>query len=388
MSSALESLAATGRPAILIGTDKTVLDGLANAFNPDKKGIPITFFTESVEVASKSSELNGALVIIIDLGAAKRESLVALQGMMNRISLETPVIVLVDTFDDALARWLLQIKVADFLRKPADPKEVVKACVRALRSSSDLPDAQSQIIAFIPAAGGVGATSLSIEAAMILLRHGGSEPDSACLVDLDFDSGACADYLDLEPRLTLAEMGKEGERLDSQLLEVMTSRHATGLTLFAARGDPTMRHNPDPIVVARLLDLISTRFDHVIIDMPRWWEPWTDDVLRGANRVLVITDATVPGLRLGRRMATGIHKKMPEISPRVVVNRFEQTMFGAGLRKTDIEKVLEGRLSGVVSNNYRLVREAIDRGCPLETIKQGNPVTLDLKKILINTEGA
>jgi pilus assembly protein CpaE len=385
MSSALESLAATGRPAIFIGTDKAVLDGLASAFNPDRKSLATILFREGIEEACKRPELAGALVIVVDLGGAKRESLVALQGMMGRLSQETPVIVLVDTFDDALARWLMQIKVADFLRKPADPKEVVRACIRALRSSSDLPDAQSQIIALIPAAGGVGATSLSIEASMILLRHAGLEPDSACLVDLDFDSGACADYLDLEPRLTLAEMGKEGERLDSQLLEVMTSRHATGLTLFAARGDPTMRQNPDPIVVARLLDLISTRYDHVIIDMPRWWEPWTDDVLRGANRILVITDATVPGLRLGRRMASAIHKKNSETSPRVIVNRFEQTMFGAGLRKNDIEKVLEGRLAGVVSNNYRLVREAIDRGCPLEAIKPGNPVTLDLKKILISS---
>ena len=56
------------------------------------------------------------------------------------------------------------------------------------------------------AAGGVGATTLAIEAAMQLSRDA-KDPDSTCLVDLDFQTSACADYLDLEPRLDLDEIG-------------------------------------------------------------------------------------------------------------------------------------------------------------------------------------
>ena len=49
-------------------------------------------------------------------------------------------------------------------------------------------------------------TTLAIETAMLLLKAAPKDPNSTCLVDLDFQHGACADYLDLEPRLDLDEI--------------------------------------------------------------------------------------------------------------------------------------------------------------------------------------
>jgi pilus assembly protein CpaE len=36
-----------------------------------------------------------------------------------------------------------------------------------------------------------------------------------------------------------------------------------------------------------------------------------------------------------------------------------------------------------VPNNFRIVREAIDRGIPLEEVKPGNNVVLALKKLIL-----
>jgi pilus assembly protein CpaE len=36
-----------------------------------------------------------------------------------------------------------------------------------------------------------------------------------------------------------------------------------------------------------------------------------------------------------------------------------------------------------VPNDYALVREAIDRGVPLEDVKKGNKITLQLKKFVL-----
>jgi pilus assembly protein CpaE len=76
------------------------------------------------------------------------------------------------------------------------------------------------------------------------------------------------------------------------------------------------------------------------------------------------------------RLGEGCH-------PKVIVNRFEQRMFAPGLRITDIEKALGGAFGGVIPNNYRVVREAIDRGVPLEEVKPGNNVTSHLRKIVM-----
>jgi pilus assembly protein CpaE len=164
----------------------------------------------------------------------------------------------------------------------------------------------------------------------------------------------------------------------------MLARHASGLAVLSARGHPAGRRDLGADVVVRLLDLVSNRFDNVVIDLPRAWDPWTDQTLMGSTRVFVVTDMTVPGLRLGRRMALAVGERLPEVKPKVIVNRFEQQLlFGTGLRRADVERAMEGLLAGTVSNNYKLVREAIDRGVPLEQIKPNSNVSADLKKIVL-----
>jgi pilus assembly protein CpaE len=136
-------------------------------------------------------------------------------------------------------------------------------------------------------------------------------------------------------------------------------------------------------MVTRLLDLVSSNFENVVIDMPRTWFPWTDSVLFGSNRLLIVTEMTVPGLRHAKQLVAAIGERLkggPQ--PQVIVNRFEQHMFGPGLRRADIEAALGDSFAGVIPNNYRLVREAIDRGIPLDEVKSGNSVTQALKKVL------
>ncbi len=337
----------------------------------------------SISAGAAGIDFGRVKVIVADIDAGNRDHLVALQHFMMQVAGRAPVLVITPSFDDAVARWFLQIKVADFLRKPVEPVELLRSCVKAIQSAAPAEARQaSHITTLMPSAGGVGVTTLAIESALQLMRlNGGS---SACLVDLDFHYGCCADYLDLEPRLDLDEIGAQHERLDSQLLEVMLAKHSTGLHVLAAPSRPAQISNVNTALVARILDLASSRFQHVIIDMPKHWRPWTDIVLMGSDRVFVVTDMTVPGIRSARRVAGVINERLSDqVRAEVIVNRYEQNLiFGSGLRRADIDKALESMLAGTVSNNYRVVREAIDRGVPLEAVKSSNSVSADLKKFI------
>src|SRR6185295_20020338 len=99
--------------------------------------------------------------------------------------------------------------------------------------------------------------------AMMLLTSGPRGRASTCLVDLDFQHGACADYLDIEPRLDLKEIEPRPERLDQQLLEIMLAQHPSGLAVVAAPNRPAEMRTFDPDMVTRLLDLVSAHFDYV-----------------------------------------------------------------------------------------------------------------------------
>ena len=117
---------------------------------------------------------------------------------------------------------------------------------------------------------------------------------------------------------------------------------------------------------------MSSHFDYVVIDMPRTWFSWTDSVLLGSNRLFIVSEITVPSLRHAKQLVAAIRERLGDgPQPQVIVNRFEQRMFDPGVKKTDIEQALGDDLLGTVPNNYRLVREAIDRGVPLDEVKAG-----------------
>jgi pilus assembly protein CpaE len=329
-------------------------------------------------------EAENATMLVIDLDAAQDAEMQALQDLIARIGNWPPVLVITQALDEMVARSLLQMRVADFLVKPVSAVDLLRACTRVATSPANSEAAEAQIYTFLPAVGGAGVTTLAVQSAMLLLNSGQRGPASTCLVDLDFQHGACADYLDLEPRLNLSEIEPRPERLDRQLLEVMLSHHASGLALIAAPNRPAEMRSFDPDMVTRLLDLVSSNFEYVVFDMPRTWFPWTDSVLLGSNRLFIVSEMTVPGLRHAKQLVEAIRERMGEgPRPQVIINRFEQRMFATGLRRADIEQALGDDFAAVVPNHYSLVREAIDRGVPLDEVKPGNKISAQLKKLIV-----
>jgi pilus assembly protein CpaE len=326
-------------------------------------------------------------VIVVDLDPAQEPELAALTRMMGRLNGWPPVVVITPNFDRETARQLLQMRVADFLVKPVQPVELVRTCARVVQTpgpAAAVEQTEAQIFTYLPAVGGAGVTTLAIQTALLLLATGpGKIRPATCLVDLNFQHGACADYLDLEPRLELKEIEHRPERLDRQLLEVMTAYHGSGLAVIAAPNRPAEMRSFDPDMVTRLLDLVSSHFNYVVIDMPRTWFSWTDSVLLGSNRLFIVSEMTVPGLKHAKQLVAAISERLGETTrPQVIINRFEQRLFGSGLRKSDVEQAIGKDFVAAIPNNYALVREAIDRGVPLDEVKAGNKITAELKKLI------
>jgi pilus assembly protein CpaE len=364
---------------VLISSDQSFVEAVQGVFSSNGR-LKIRL---AASVTDETIDFNAARIVIADLDARNRDDLVALQKMMTRIGGQAPVVVVTEAFDEAVARWLLQIRVADFLLKPVDPVELAGSCVKAMQGEAVARTGkEAQILTFLPAAGGVGVTTLAIQTALTMLAN--KAKVSACLIDLDFQNGSCAFHLDVESRLDLDAIGPDSSRLDAQLFEVMLAPHPSGMMVLASPNRPAENRMPDPSVVMKLLDLAAARFDYVVIDLPRTWFAWSDAVVCGSNKVFVVTETTVPGLKLASNLAEGIRAKFgAEVKPRVIVNRFEQKMFGPGLKRSDLEAALKDLFAGTVSNNYRLVREAIDRGIPLDAVQSGSNVAIDLRKVIV-----
>jgi pilus assembly protein CpaE len=381
-----------GRPTnanqtrVVVLTADEEFDRTARATFGASRAIDLDIVSGTLAEQGDTLALEGATVVVADFDAARTEEMAALARLMARVGAWPPVIAVTQDFDESLARTLLQMRIADFLVKPVAPVDLVRACARVAQGKpgAEKPT-EAQIYTFLPAVGGAGGTTLAVQTAMVLLHSEGPRAKpSTCLVDLDFQHGAVADYLDLEPRLNLAEIEPRPDRLDRQLLEIMLSYHASGLAVVAAPNQPAEMRSFDPDVVTRLLDLVSSHFDYVVFDMPRTWFSWTDSVLLGSNKLFIVSETTVPGLRHSKQLVAAIKERLTDgPNPEVIVNRFQQRMFSAGLRRADLKQVLGDAFSAAIPNDYALVREAIDRGVPLDEVKPGNKITAEIKRLVL-----
>jgi pilus assembly protein CpaE len=378
----------SNRSRVVVLTADEAFERSARATFGASSAIDLTIVSGRAAEQGDTLDVDGATVVVVDLDAGRDDEMQALARLMARVRDWPPVIAVTQSFDENVARTLMQMRIADFLVKPVAPVDLVRACARVSKGpNGGAQPTEAKIYTFLSAVGGAGVTTLAVQTALLLLNSGGPRvKPSTCLVDLDFQHGAVADYLDLEPRLNLAEIEPRPDRLDRQLLEVMLSYHASGLAVVAAPNRPAEMRSFDPDVVTRLLDLVSTNFEYVVFDMPRTWFSWTDSVLLGSNKLFIVSETTVPALRHAKQLVAAIKERLGDgPKPRVIVNRFRQRMFSAGLRHSDFEQTLGDAFAGAIPNDYNLVREAIDRGVPLDEVKPGNKITAQIRKLVQDT---
>jgi pilus assembly protein CpaE len=370
---------------VLISTDKAFVQETKAAFSSSDLIELITVDKNVVELRGEIQESN-CDAAIIDMDAAKLEEIEALQRITRRLEGKAPILVVTQEFNAAAVRILVQLQVADFLVRPVKTADLVRSCIRVLQGPGREENSESQIYTFMPAAGGVGTTTLTLQTAF-QLHNSATRGVSTCVVDLNFQQGACAEYLDLEPRFDITEIENQPERLDRQLLDVMLSKHSSGLCVLAAPTHPSEMRSFNADVVVRMLDLVSAYFDNVVIDMPRTWFPWTETVLLGSNKLYIVSEMTVPCLRHTQRLIQAVYETVgKEVKPNVIVNRYEQKMFESGIKQADVQEILGDHFVNGISNNYRLVREAVDRGVPLHEIDANANVVNDLKRIILPEE--
>jgi pilus assembly protein CpaE len=348
-------------------------------FVSQREGVSLRLLA-SEKVAS-GFDAAGLSVFVYDLNASTEPHMREFERFMAQRPAHLPVIVLSPAVDDELLRWLLRLRVADWIKTPLSPGELIAACGRVITQTGSARQ-EVKCITFTGARGGVGTTSIAVHAALLSAR-GKPASNSTCLVDLDLTAGACAEYLDLQPTWALDEILADPSRLDNHMLEIMTAAHPQGIGVLSARRRFGEGFAFAPEVITRTLDLASQRFQTLVVDLPRHAESWSDGVILGSSDVFVVTDFSVPGLKTARRMVNDIQNQYGgEVTPKVIVNRFSRSLFGTGLSASEVKELLGESLAGYVSAEDRLLREAIDRGIPTTDIKARNAFVSDIAKIV------
>ena len=325
-------------------------------------------------------------VVIFDLDSSRQEHTLALQQLNLIKPTHVPLIVVSSTIDDDLVRSFLQLRVADWLKTPATAREAEICVMRVLRRGEQV-QSKARCLTFVGAKGGVGTTTLAINAAVLLQRQYG-QGEGACVVDLDFENAFCADFLDLPANWLISEMQENPSRMDERMLSSMMSAHRSGIQVLSGKSLLNQSDALDEEVVLRPLEVAFQKYAALVVDVPRSGLRWLENVAPGTTDLFIVTDFTVPGLKAARAMLDNMKRRaLSSVEPRVIINKYRHSLFGSNLTLAEARELLGSNLAGSIPDEPKLVQEAINRGVPITEIKSRNPIMSGLKEIFGNQLG-
>lgn len=326
-------------------------------------------------------DLIGAAAAVVQVDADNAASVKRFEKLARQSA--TPLIAAAYEPPLALVRSLVRAGAHDVVPLPLsiDELETSLAPVRDQLESRQAQAAalsHAKIVSIVKSVGGVGATSLTTQFAIRFAASERARGRDVCLIDLDVQFGDVAFQLGLQPRLSLVELLEAGSRLDGELLRATATQHASGLNVIAAPTDMMPLESLSSDHVMEIIELAGREFGTVIVDLPTNWSNWSLSLLARSDLVLLITELSVAGLNRAKRQLNLIQSQdLGGLDVRVVVNRFEKHLLRT-IRAADVRDALGRDISYTVSNDFRLMRAAIDRGVPIDEIKRKSALAKDL----------
>lgn len=324
-------------------------------------------------------------VLLLDVDPSSSEDVAALSSIVSERFPETPVVATTANASLQDVRQLMRLGVVDVVPQPVMPNDLGTAIEYAARSRSkgggDDSD-RGKIVSVLKAGGGVGATTLAVQAGYLMAQRFKGEGHKACLLDLDLQFGNASLYMDIDNRVGLIDLVESPERLDSSLLTSVMGHHETGLDVLAAPRDVMPQDIVTSGAVDSCLKVAAELYRYVLVDLPAVWCDWSMRALQKSDTILLVTQLTVPHVRQARRQLDHLSAHgLGDIPVKVVVNRFEKG-WGKGVSAKEAAKAMGRGIDYFVMSDFKLVSEAINRGVPISKIARRSKVEKSIGELV------
>lgn len=359
----------------------------------------------------RQPEAEGLEFVAIALDAADEGDL-PLVGELIRIAKERGirVILIAEELGPAVLHRLLKLGADDFVPYPL-PEGALHEAVARLRGAAAGPgpltgagaapaaaeaeeppaapriamrgDRHGAVLPVHKLCGGAGATTFATNLAWELATAPGAEGKRVCLIDLDFQFGSVATYLDLQRREAIDELLTNASVLDAEALRLALQSFQEKLFVFTAPADMLPLEIVSPGDVGRLIDTARGCFDFVVIDMPQAIVQWTETVLQAADVCFALLELDMRSAQNALRLIRALKAEdLPHRKLRYVLNRAPRLTDLAGkARARRLAESLDITIEVQLPDGGREVTAANDHGAPLGLHAPKNPVRREIQKL-------
>jgi len=222
-----------------------------------------------------------------------------------------------------------------------------------------------KVITFIKSGGGVGATTLAVQAACSLRGA------NLALLDLDIQYGSAAFQMDAESNASILDLVANPNRIDAALLRGAMVRPHDAFDLLAAPEGIYPIEDVSVAAVNKVIEIARSVYATILIDLPMIWNEWGHAALRNSDQIVLVTGMTIPALRQARRHIEMTHREqLGNIPLFVVANRVNGGFLRNGLSQKAGERALGQAIDFTIPNDPSIVTAA-DAGLPLRDAKGG-----------------
>jgi pilus assembly protein CpaE len=252
----------------------------------------------------------------------------------------------------------------DFLIKPFHPAELL-ARIRSLLTRFAPRELLvgrpplGRVHAFYGAKGGVGTTTIAINAAIALRRELGRK---VVLVDGNLQFGDHRVFLDLGlDRKSIVDL-VTAPTIDAELIRQVLVRHDSEVDLLLAPPSPETAELVTQDHVSTILELLRASYDDVVVDLDKRLDEVNLRVLDTADTIFVVMTADLSCLKNVRLVLETIgHLGYPEEKVRLVLNRSNAF---TGISVRNAEGALRRTIDYQIVNEYRGAISALNAGAP------------------------
>ncbi|QYZ71678.1 AAA family ATPase [Neotabrizicola shimadae] len=232
-------------------------------------------------------------------------------------------------------------------------------------------------------AGGTGATTFAVNLAWELAAVIKTDAPRVCLIDLDFQYGSVATYLDLPRKEVVFEMLTDMGAADSDSLLSAMLTFNDKLHVLTAPSDMLPLDIVGPEEIGKLLDMAQANFDFVVVDMPSTIVNWTETVLARAHVYFATMQLDLRSAQNVLRLIRALKAEgLPHEKLRYVLNYAPKfTDLSAKSRVKRMAESLDIEIELQLPDGGAQVTQANDHGLPLAESAAKNPLRRELQKL-------
>jgi len=288
-----------------------------------------------------------------------------------------PILLLTDVGDTEHKVRALRAGADDLQVRPIHAAEL-SARIRSLlaryapREAPKQATTEGQVHAYYGAKGGVGTTTLAINAAIAL--HRGMRR-KVVLLDANLQFGDHRVFLDLGlDRRSIVDVVTSSS-IDEDIIRSIVVHHDSGIDLLLAPPSPESAElvSSEQHHLAQVIAALRRMYDYVVVDVDSQLDDTSLDVVGAADALFVVMTADLSCLKNVRLVLETMKQLDASVDKvQLVLNRSNAF---TGINVKTAESALRRRIDFQILNDYRTAISAMNSGSPFNAARSESPLS-------------